>query len=377
MKPRRWVIVVFACLLAATAGTVVGVRHLEKSRNIERVLVQRLSAATGGEFSVGRVRLGFFSVFLENISASLQTNSLNASVHDIEIAFSLWKLIATRGDFGRSISKIILFSPALEIRLAAGAFRRAGAVRFQRGRRHHAVGVQEFPGAIPARAQGNGVAQDRQGWRRGPGRGPFRTRVGRGPRRDARGEGDYCIEPQEPFRVGRVFQDRVPPPRVAPDRQGSHPAPHRPPRGKGDRGNPRRRVRVFVSRLGDRPNLRVERLAPHFPGNLFRCRVRCSHYVNRTFGGACQYHGARRFLFLRNPRDPPFGQRCMGCCRSGHRPERHGGTRGGNPTRSGFRAAQIVCKEPFRNGVGGGTVHKGEWRDADKIFRHGRRAQRV
>src|SRR5271157_1935603 len=120
MKPRRWVIVVFACLLAAAAGTVVGVRHLEKSRNIERVLVQRLSAATGGEFSVGRVRLGFFSVFLENISASLQTNSLNASVRDIEVAFSLWKLIATRGDFGRSISKIILFSPALEIRLAQG-----------------------------------------------------------------------------------------------------------------------------------------------------------------------------------------------------------------------------------------------------------------
>ncbi len=117
MKPRKWVIIVCACLLAAAGGMIWGVQRLEKSRNIEHILVQRLSAATGGEFSVGRVRLGFFSVYLQNVSASLSTHTFDATVHDIRVAFSLWKLIRTRGDFAKSISKIILISPAVDIRL--------------------------------------------------------------------------------------------------------------------------------------------------------------------------------------------------------------------------------------------------------------------
>jgi hypothetical protein len=118
MKPRKWVIVVCFCALAAAAALLQGVRYLEKHKNIERLLVERLSASTGGEFSVGRVRLGFFSAYLQDVKASLSTNSYNASVRDIKIAFSLWKLIATRGNFGQSISKIILISPSLEIRLS-------------------------------------------------------------------------------------------------------------------------------------------------------------------------------------------------------------------------------------------------------------------
>jgi hypothetical protein len=118
MKPRKWVIVVFLCTLAAAAALLQGVRYLEKHKNIEHLLVERLSASTGGEFSVGRVRLGFFSAYLQDVKASLSTNSYNASVHDIKIAFSLWKLIVTRGNFGASISKIILISPSLEIRLS-------------------------------------------------------------------------------------------------------------------------------------------------------------------------------------------------------------------------------------------------------------------
>jgi len=97
---------------------VLGVQRLERNRDIERVLVQRLSAATGGEFSVGRVRLGFFSVYLKDVSVSLSIHSFDARVRDIQVAFSLWKLMMTRGDFSRSISKIILISPALDIRLA-------------------------------------------------------------------------------------------------------------------------------------------------------------------------------------------------------------------------------------------------------------------
>jgi hypothetical protein len=118
MKPRRWVIVVCLCALAAAAALLQGVRYLEKHKNIEHLLVERLSASTGGDFSVGRVRLGFFSAYLQDVKASLSTNSYTASVRDIKIAFSLWKLIATRGNFGASISKIILISPSLEIRLS-------------------------------------------------------------------------------------------------------------------------------------------------------------------------------------------------------------------------------------------------------------------
>jgi hypothetical protein len=121
MKPRKWVIVASLCLLTVAAGIVLGVHRLEKGRNIERILVERLSASTGGEFSVGRVRLGFFSVYLQNISASLSTHSFNIGIRDIQVAFSLWKLIRTRGDFGKSISKIILISPLLDIRLAQNA----------------------------------------------------------------------------------------------------------------------------------------------------------------------------------------------------------------------------------------------------------------
>ncbi|HUI93444.1 MAG TPA: hypothetical protein VLX68_14445 [Chitinivibrionales bacterium] len=118
MKPRRWVIVVCLCVLIAVTALFQGVRYLEKHKNIERLLVQQLSASTGGQFSVGRVRLGFFSVYLQDVRASLSTNSYNASVRDIKIAFSLWKLIVTRLNFGASISKIILISPTLTIRLS-------------------------------------------------------------------------------------------------------------------------------------------------------------------------------------------------------------------------------------------------------------------
>jgi hypothetical protein len=118
MKPRKWVFVVFLCVLIAVFGLFQGRRHLEKNRNIEQFLIKQLSASTGGEFSVEKIRLGFFSVYLQNVKASLSMRTFNLSVRDIKVGFSLWRIIRSRGNVSQGINKIILFSPLLEIRLA-------------------------------------------------------------------------------------------------------------------------------------------------------------------------------------------------------------------------------------------------------------------
>jgi hypothetical protein len=117
MKPRKWVLIVGCLILVCAVALYQGIAAVEKNKDIERLLIRRLSLSTGGEFSVGSVRLGFFSVYLRNVKASLSMHSYNVTVRDIKIAFSLWKLIRSRGDIAKSISKIILISPALDIRL--------------------------------------------------------------------------------------------------------------------------------------------------------------------------------------------------------------------------------------------------------------------
>jgi hypothetical protein len=119
MKPRKWVIVVFCFILIAVLGLFEGVRSIEKGRHLERLLTERLSAASGGEVTVERVRLGFFSIYLQNVKASLSMHAYSLTIRDIKISFSLVKLLSTHGDFTKSISKIILLSPALDVRIFA------------------------------------------------------------------------------------------------------------------------------------------------------------------------------------------------------------------------------------------------------------------
>jgi hypothetical protein len=120
MKPRRWVIVVFVSILIAAGALFEGVRHVEKGRHLERLLTRQLSEASGGDVTVGRVVLGFFSVYLQNVNASLSLHTYSLNIRDIKISFSLIKLFRTRGDFAKSISKIILLSPALEFKVHPG-----------------------------------------------------------------------------------------------------------------------------------------------------------------------------------------------------------------------------------------------------------------
>ena len=368
MKPRKWVIVVFACLLAAAAGTMVGVRYLEKSRNIERVLVQRLSAATGGEFSVGRVRLGFFSVFLENISASLQTNSLNASVHDIEVAFSLWKLIATRGDFGRSISKIILFSPALEIRLAQAPSPAQGPSLSKGEGRTMLSAFRNFPVQYLLVRKGTVT---------------LRT-----------GKAGAVVLGED--LSGRVWdEDRAVMIEV-----------------KGTMASSRKNLFVSAafSKTGSRHrvSLRIDKVPIQRPLDFHVATVTAGtidgvfefsfpdSVTARTFEssgwlhvskGTCSVAGynapitsiglsaalanttVRVDSFACVTRGvPAFGKGDMGPCRRGHGPELHSGARGRDPLRCDSRASQVLCKEPVGNSMGGGAAYKGEWRDADEDF---------
>ncbi len=115
MKPRRWVIV-FA-VFAFVCGSVLyqALTFLEKNKNIERLLGTTVSSSIGGEVSVGRVKVGLFSVYLENVTIALATHYYNLSIRDIKISFSLFKLIRSRGNIGQSINKIIFISPQLDI----------------------------------------------------------------------------------------------------------------------------------------------------------------------------------------------------------------------------------------------------------------------
>ncbi len=113
MKPRKWVAIVFCCFLIAAYGLYEGVTYIENGRHVERLITKQLSLASGGNVDIGHVRLGFFSVYLQDVKASMSMNAYSLTVRDIKISFSLIKLLANRGDFSKSISKIILLSPTL------------------------------------------------------------------------------------------------------------------------------------------------------------------------------------------------------------------------------------------------------------------------
>ncbi|MHC4780952.1 MAG: AsmA family protein, partial [Planctomycetota bacterium] len=115
MRPRRWVIVL--CLIVAALGVTVyqGIRFVEKKLSIERVLIDRISPAIDGEFDVGKVGFGFFSVYLRDVRLSLPLNGFAIEVQDIKVGLSFRKLLTTRGNLEKSISKIIFVKPRFSI----------------------------------------------------------------------------------------------------------------------------------------------------------------------------------------------------------------------------------------------------------------------
>lgn len=115
MKRRRWVIALFLGAVCLAVFLYQGVRYVEKEKDIEKILIRRISPLISGRFEVRDIRVGFLSAYLEGVRLTLPLQGLNLAIRDIKVGFSLRKLFRTRGDFGRSISRIILVHPRLDI----------------------------------------------------------------------------------------------------------------------------------------------------------------------------------------------------------------------------------------------------------------------
>ncbi|MBD3243688.1 MAG: hypothetical protein GF331_24065, partial [Chitinivibrionales bacterium] len=118
MKPRRWVLALAIVLFILGGAFTWGMRLLERRLGLEQVVVEQIEPLIGGTFDVGRVRFGFFSVYLHDVSASLPFDAFLIDVQDIKVGFSLRRLLTTKGDFGRSINTIILVHPKLTVNLS-------------------------------------------------------------------------------------------------------------------------------------------------------------------------------------------------------------------------------------------------------------------
>ncbi|HEX7511002.1 MAG TPA: hypothetical protein VF335_06860, partial [Chitinivibrionales bacterium] len=119
MKPRKWVVVVASCFLLLACVYYWGVSVFEKNGNIKRLIVQSISSSTGSSFSVDKIRIGFLSVYLENVSMTVGGAFFSLDIHDLKVGFSLKNLLRYRGDISRSISKLILIRPEAVVYLTS------------------------------------------------------------------------------------------------------------------------------------------------------------------------------------------------------------------------------------------------------------------
>jgi len=115
MKPRKWVLYLCAILTILSVVFFVSIRYLEKNSNLESVLEKKISPAVGGLFSFDEIEFGLFSITIKNVTVVLPRNAFTIDVKDVRVGFSLWKLVRNRGDFEKSISKIILLEPRLAV----------------------------------------------------------------------------------------------------------------------------------------------------------------------------------------------------------------------------------------------------------------------
>ena len=115
MRPRKWVIAFALILFAFTTALYQVSRYLDKNRNLENLLIQGISPYIKGSFDVGKIRFGLFSAHLQDVVLDMPMHSFSAKIHDIKVGFSLSKIIKYRGDISRSINKIILIGPVIDL----------------------------------------------------------------------------------------------------------------------------------------------------------------------------------------------------------------------------------------------------------------------
>ena len=119
MTRRKWAGSVGVAGCVVVLGLYCCITVLERSESIKRTVITAFSVSTGGEFSFENLKIGFLSVYLQNVKISLATHFFSMNVRDIKVVFSPWKLIKTRGNIVRSIRDIVLMAPKLDVYAAA------------------------------------------------------------------------------------------------------------------------------------------------------------------------------------------------------------------------------------------------------------------
>ena len=128
MKLRSWAIVTFMLLVALGSALYEIKLYLEKKRHLEALVVQAVSPYIKGSFTVGTIRVGFFSAHLKNVSISLPAQALAISVEDFTLKLSLLKFIRTGFSVPRSVKNIVLVRPLIEYSLASAVAPDSGQV---------------------------------------------------------------------------------------------------------------------------------------------------------------------------------------------------------------------------------------------------------
>lgn len=140
MKPRRWILAAFLVVLFFLGGLYLGNYFLQKNRNLERLLVRNLSPFVPGSFDIDKIHIGFFSINLSKINIDIPLSSVALYIEKIKIGFSFSKLFSSKGDIKKSINKVIIVSPIINI-----SFPEIGDSSFQNFSYRKIVSMDAFP----------------------------------------------------------------------------------------------------------------------------------------------------------------------------------------------------------------------------------------
>ncbi|HEX2956426.1 MAG TPA: hypothetical protein VHO70_06335 [Chitinispirillaceae bacterium] len=119
MRPRKWVLVLFFIFLTSFAVLYLMKKRLEKNRDLESLLIQNISPYVKGSIGVGKIRLGFFSAHLHNVSLTVPLESFLIRINHIKVGFSFKDLLVSRGDFSKAINRIIFIDPEILFSIAS------------------------------------------------------------------------------------------------------------------------------------------------------------------------------------------------------------------------------------------------------------------
>lgn len=142
MRPRKWVLVLFFIFLTSCIALYLTKKRLEKNRDLENLLIQSISPYIKGSIGVGKIRLGFFSVHLQDVSLTVPLESFLVRINHIKVGFSFKDIVLSRGDFSKAINRIIFIDPEILFSIASH-----GSKTSERSR--HVAKSPDVPPEIP------------------------------------------------------------------------------------------------------------------------------------------------------------------------------------------------------------------------------------